>query len=177
MSIILAVLLTGCGAGTRTAASSGGYPRVTVIAAAGRARLPALTGRTLEGRPLALRSVATGAVLVINVWASWCSQCRDETPALTRLSSQLKSSGVRFVGLDEQDKAESARAFVRASSVSYPQLLDPDSRLLSQLTELPGDAIPSTLLVDRHGLMSARIIGPSTRAQLQQLIVRVQGEP
>ncbi len=66
---------------------------------------------------------------------------------------------MRFVGIDEQDGAAKARAFAARVGEQYPSLSDPSGRMLAQLTELPSSGIPSTLVIDRKGLIAGRVIG------------------
>ena len=89
---------------------------------------------------------------------------------LAGLDRQLAAQGVRFVGIDETDTTTSARQFVASAGVRYPQLLDSDGALLGQLPLLPQKGIPSTLILDRHRRMAARVIGPVTAVQIQTLV-------
>jgi peroxiredoxin len=138
-----------------------------------RQPLPAITGHTLSGRPISLRDLTGRGVLVINVWASWCETCRAESAALARLSRSLVARSVAFVGVDEQDTTSAARTFVASRGITYPHLVDPDGIALRKLLLLPSSGIPSTLLVDQHGMMAARVIGTTTAPQLQRLINEV----
>jgi thiol-disulfide isomerase/thioredoxin len=113
------------------------------------------------------------ATVVVNVWASWCVECRTEARGLTALSHALAGHGVRFVGIDEQDNQTRARAFVKATHASYPHLADPSGTLLAQLRLLPAAGIPSTLVIDRNGLMAGRIVGVAHEAVLRHMIDRI----
>lgn len=115
-----------------------------------------------------------GHVVVVNVWASWCVQCRAESPVLARLSRRLQPQ-VRFVGIDEQDVAAKALAFAAAAGTEYPHLLDPHGTLLARLPMLPGDAIPSTLIIDKQGRAAACVVGDVKQHQLLSAIRRTAG--
>jgi thiol-disulfide isomerase/thioredoxin len=157
--LAVAMVATACsGVHSGTAGSSGSAVGLTVFAAGGRTPLPDLSGTTLRGRRFALRALR-GHVVVLNVWASWCSECRSESPLLARLSRSDATSGARFVGIDEQDEAGAARAFAARAGVRYPSISDPDGQVLARLSELPQTGIPSTLVIDPRGAAVARIIG------------------
>jgi thiol-disulfide isomerase/thioredoxin len=141
-----------------------------------RRPLPQIAGTTLSGQPLSLRSLTGHGVVVVNVWASWCAPCRDESAVLATIAKSTASDAVRFVGIDEQDTPSVARKFVASTGTTYPQLTDPTGTNLNKLSLLPSMAIPSTLLVDKRGMMAARIVGPVTTAKLEKLIAQVASE-
>jgi hypothetical protein len=82
----------------------------------------------------------------------------------------LRTQGVRFLGLDEEDVTSRAKAYAAQLGEIYPTLVDHDGALLSRLTLLPPDGIPSTLVLDRSGRMAARVIGAVTRTELNQIV-------
>jgi thiol-disulfide isomerase/thioredoxin len=139
-----------------------------------RPSIPDLSGTTLDGAQLALGSLR-GEVVVLNVWASWCEPCRNESPLLARVSAATSSSGVRFVGIDEQDQAAAARAFSASAGTTYPHLLDADGALLRSLRLVPSSGIPSTLVLDRTGAVAVRVIGPVDAATFPTLVESVAG--
>lgn len=117
-----------------------------------------------------------GDVVVLNAWASWCEPCRDESPALGRISRKLAASGVSFVGLDEEDTQEKARAFAAKTAMSYPHLFDHNGDLLKSLRLLPTSGIPSTLVLDRNGKVAARVIGAVHESEFERLVRSVAAE-
>jgi thiol-disulfide isomerase/thioredoxin len=167
----LALALSACGMHPAPPAAHGSDPAVglTVFTASARSRLPTLSGPTLTGRSLSASAYAAGAPLVINVWASWCSPCRQEIPLLAR-AARL---GVRVLGIDERDSVDRARSFAADRHASYPSLSDPRGRLLGSLHPLPQTGIPSTLVVAPDGTVAARVIGPLTSATLRRALAAV----
>ena len=170
--LILALALTGCGNAKQVATKSyvAGNGTVTFIESKDRKTAPVLTGLTLDGENL---QVPHGGIVVVNVWASWCAPCRAEAPTLAALAN--KYQGVVFVGVLTRDSEVAARAFEKRFQIPYPTLVD-DSVLLGFRDTLSANAIPSTIVIDKHGLVAARISGQITVASLSDLIEKIHAE-
>jgi thiol-disulfide isomerase/thioredoxin len=153
------------------AAGSSALDRVglTVYVAGHRPAVPAVAGKTLQGHAYTSAQFV-GDVIVVNVWASWCGPCREESPTLASLSRSLASEQVHFVGLDEADTRSAAIDFATSDGIGYPSVFDQNSSLLARLKVLPIRGIPSTMVLDRTGHLAGRIIGPVNAAELVSLI-------
>ena len=125
---------------------------------------------TLDDQPWTSAKISD-KVIVYNVWGSWCAPCVSEAPALVRASRRLDNLAV-FVGLNTSDFDKAApRASVRAYEIPYVNLFDPQGALILRFSgELPPNAIPSTIVIDRQGRLAARIIGETTEATLVGLV-------
>jgi cytochrome c biogenesis protein CcmG/thiol:disulfide interchange protein DsbE len=113
--------------------------------------LPALTG----GGSGSLADYRGGWVLV-NVWASWCGPCREESPALESFSRRNRTR-VTVLGIDTRDLTEDGREFVAEHEISYPQLRDADG---DYARELGTTGVPESFLVDPAGNLVAHYPGP-----------------
>jgi thiol-disulfide isomerase/thioredoxin len=181
--LAVAAVLAGCSGDGRVRpaeeASAGfvqGSGVVTVVPVEDRQPAPEFVGPLLDGGEFDLAD-ARGEVVVLNVWGSWCAPCRAEAPALVAVAEDSADDGVRFVGVNTRDTDTAAQAFEEEFAVPYPSVVDPDGRLLLAFRDtLPPAAIPSTLVVDREGLMAARVIGPITQTSLADLVEQVAGE-
>jgi thiol-disulfide isomerase/thioredoxin len=188
--LALAVTLGGCSADTSSVAEQAkagdgkgyvaGDGSVQQLAAADRTTTVTLSGTTVEGTPWSTAADAEGKVVVVNVWGSWCGPCVDETPHLQQVWSSFSAAGkpVQFVGIDIKESPATAAAFLRANGVTYPSLSDSASGgqpMLALQGRAP--ATPSTLVLDRHGRVAARILGPATAATLTGVVDDVVAEP
>jgi thiol-disulfide isomerase/thioredoxin len=190
--VMSALLLAGCaGTNANPTGPDGGDSRY--VAGDGSSQLikdrkpgPQAKGTTLDGKPLSLADLTAGApgggaagkVVVVNFWASWCAPCRGEAPALQKLYEERKAKGVEFVGIDIKDYGkEAAMAFERTFKIGYPSIYDPDGQVTLAFRVIPPSAVPSTLILDRHGRVAARIIGSTTYSTLGPLIDQVVAEP
>lgn len=167
------LLLTGCSNGGLSQAEESfisGDGAITYIKKSDRLAAPKISGMTLLGTNYKFDG---GKVAVVNVWASWCSPCRAEEPALSALAK--KYTDVEFIGILTRDNPVNAEAFSRKRGIPYPTLID-DSILVGFRKSLPANAIPSTVVLDRSGNVAARISGAVTVASLTDLIEKVSAE-
>ena len=148
---------------------------VTMYAVGKRHAAPALTGQALDGGTLSLTGVGQGKVVVLNVWASWCGPCREESPMLARSAKTYAADNVAFVGIDEQDAEADGRAFALSTGMSYPNFVDRSGTLLRKLPMLP-QGIPSTIVLDKHHQIAARVIGPITAPTLATVVAKLVAE-
>jgi thiol-disulfide isomerase/thioredoxin len=163
---------TGPGAGDSRYVAGNGSSRV--IEPADRKPAPRARGTTLDGKPFDLATLR-GKVVVVNFWASWCAPCRGEAPALEQVYREHKAQGVEFVGVDIKDDPDPARAFVRKFKVGYPSIVDPDGQVTLAFRDVPPNAVPSTLILDRQGRIAASVIGATTYDRLTRLLGQVTG--
>ncbi len=149
----------------------------TLYSSGHRPAAPDISGTTITGKPLSLRSYR-GYTVVLNFWGSWCTPCREEAPALGTLAKQMYGRGVRFVGIDIRDEADSALAFMQTFGITYPSLNDPNDELaLAFRNTVPPSAIPTTLVIDKDGRIAARVVGGVSYSGLKALILAVSGKP
>lgn len=127
----------------------GGMPSVT---------LPCLGG----GRPVDVAGLR--GPMIVNFWASWCVDCRQEMPALA--SYARSQSAVKVVGIDYVDQQPGAAlALAQMAHVAYPLLADPDATLdhASPLPHIPG--LPLTAFLDASGRIVHLEAGAMTTEQ------------
>ncbi len=182
---VLGVALTLAGCGTTSGSTDdttryvAGDGSTVLLPAAERDSAPDVAGTTLDGAALDLASLR-GKVVVVNMWASWCSPCRGEAATLEKVYGETRADGVEFVGIVSggKDSIDNAKAFARRFDVSYPSMFDADNSLvLAFRGQLPPAAIPTTLVLDRQGRVAARALGAVDRSRLLGMIEPVLREP
>jgi cytochrome c biogenesis protein CcmG, thiol:disulfide interchange protein DsbE len=108
------------------------------------------TGETITLRQL------HGHPVVLNFWASWCAPCQLEHPTLAR-AAQHFAAQARFFGVVFEDTPENARAFARPLEPSFPQLVDPQSRMA---VDYGVSGVPETYFIDAEGIIRDKVVGP-----------------
>ena len=121
-------------------------------------------------------SAQRGHVVVVNFWYKACGPCNAEAKTLTAAAKQFEAKGVRFVGINTEDDAANAESFERMYGTPYPSVLDQQNqgaaRLAFQASGLPPSAIPTTVVLDRDGRMTARILGQVTDASTLRTLIQ-----
>lgn len=179
LRLLLAVLLlsavtSACGG---TSAGDKGYvdgQGIVTRLTAGERKVPGdVSGTTLTGEDLSLKEYA-GKVVVLNVWGSWCAECRQEARSLAGAARELQKDGVVFVGVNTKDSSpDQGLAFEKRYDVPYPSFYDPSGRILLAFhgTLIPS-AIPSTVVLDADGRVAASIQGKIPSQQTLVDLVR-----
>ncbi|MGH2972848.1 MAG: TlpA family protein disulfide reductase [Gaiellaceae bacterium] len=99
-----------------------------------------------------------GKAVVINFWASWCSPCKAEAPALEKLWREYRGKGVVFVGVDSNDASSDARRFLLAHGITYPVVSDENGLVAANQYDIAN--LPVTYFVNRQGrLVASHILG------------------
>ena len=146
-------------------AGLGKDPSVIASPLVGRAA-PNFTLPQLDGPPVTLAKLH-GQVVVINFWASWCTECEVEQAALDQAWQQFQDSGVVVIGVDFEDSTGAARGYVHAKDVTYPVVEDAGSKA-ALAYGLRG--VPETFVVNRSGRIVSHVIGPVSAAALSSEI-------
>jgi peroxiredoxin len=178
-----ALALTGCSGSSSSSDSANtnivkGTGLTTTVPVKDRTPAVDLTGKDLDGKPLALTSYR-GKVVVLNVWGSWCNPCRAEASGLESVFKAYQSQGVQFVGLDTRDaQITQAQLFVTGHKLTYPSFYDASGELLLKFPPgtLNPQAIPTTLILDRQGRVAVRALTALTSEQLTAILKPVLAE-
>ena len=112
-----------------------------------------------------------GEVSVINFWYAACAPCRVEAPDLQDVHEEFESDGVQFFGVNTRDTQATAEAFERNFGITYPSMEDRSGQVVMAMTDyVHPSAVPTTLVLDRQGRVSARVVGIIEAGTLRALI-------
>jgi thiol-disulfide isomerase/thioredoxin len=111
----------------------------------------------------------SGLPVVINQWASWCTNCRAEFPFF-QTAGHVYARRVAFVGLDSMDSRANAAAFLRQFPVDYPSVFDPSAAQAQSLGG--GQGWPTTIYLNaEHKITFVHVGAYPTLTSLEQDIL------
>lgn len=134
--------------------------RVSAGTAAPSFRLTSLDGTVVASQDLA------GKVLLLNFWATWCGPCKEEMPALARLSRQLDPDRALLLTITTDLQRDGIAHFLSGLNVQLPVLFDEDQDV-SRAFMVRG--LPTTVVIDNAGAVVARAVGPRAWDSAQAL--------
>ncbi|CAN5440432.1 hypothetical protein BH10ACT2_BH10ACT2_21190 [soil metagenome] len=112
-----------------------------------------------------------GTPVIVNIWASWCSPCRTETPLLERTWAAHRGE-VMIIGVASKDVASRSRAFMDEFGVSFPNIFDSSGDIRARLG-LRG--FPTTYVFGADGELRTTIVGGLTEQRLAAVLEDLRG--
>jgi cytochrome c biogenesis protein CcmG/thiol:disulfide interchange protein DsbE len=151
--LVLGVMLAACGSSAGSGSVGSGFT---------------LAGTTLDGQAFDL-SAYKGKPVVINYWATWCGYCVQEMPELVAFTAAHPE--VQVIGVNVQDDAAAARQFVAQQGLTFPQVSDPQGKLLQTIGS---QGIPTTLFLDAGLVVREKIVGATDRTGFEAGLKKAQ---
>jgi thiol-disulfide isomerase/thioredoxin len=147
---------------------------VTEFALGSRPQAADWSGVTESGEALSSTQLK-GVITVMNFWYAGCAPCRIEMPELIELQTEFLPEGVQFIGVNVRDSAETSLAFARRIGMNFPSVMDAKtgSVVLGFTGVVTPQAVPTTLVIDAEGNVSARVLGRIDKGILTTLVKTV----
>jgi len=115
-------------------------------------------------------------VVVLNFWGSWCAPCRVETPEFSKVYERVRGQGVQFLGVAVRDSEQGAQAFYTNRKIAFRSLFDPAGKVALAFRAIPPSAIPSTVILDKHGRVADVHVGTMLSGDLQPVLAALVAE-
>jgi thiol-disulfide isomerase/thioredoxin len=131
--------------------------------------VPTTTLPTLEGEGTGSLADYRGQWVLVNVWASWCPPCLDESPTLERFYRAHRGPRFAILGIDSNDLTDDGLSFVGKYGITYPQLRDGSGDF--SRNELGTTGVPESFLVAPDGKLVLHRLGRVTDDYLDSNVV------
>lgn len=138
----------------------------TVIPAKVEFTAPDLSLFDIQGNPVALADYR-GKVVLVNNWATWCPPCKAEMPILQAYYEAHQAQDFILIAIDAGDAVSQVLEYVRTYQLSFPVWLDPQ---MEALRAFRNDALPSSYVIDRQGVVRLAWTGAVDRETLEKFV-------
>src|ERR1700682_1511573 len=135
--------------------------------------LPEYRAKTLSGTRVELGGRG-GPLTLVNVWATWCTSCREEMQDLAAIYHEYAPRGLRVVAVSVDAGSETlVRRFVQRESLPYPVVHDQAGTIQKQYHVV---GVPTSYLVDADGRLLWQQVGgihgnlPKVRVELEKAL-------
>lgn len=122
---------------------------------------PVFEASTLKGKAFTIGELK-GKAVVIDVWATWCVPCEEQSDFFERLAIKYNNKGIQFVALSVDQKKESWLIRAKAKSQVVMQLHA--NNLSKFASDYNMETIPRFVLIDKDGnFVEAKMPYPSEK--------------
>jgi thiol-disulfide isomerase/thioredoxin len=121
-----------------------------------------------------------GKVLLVNVWATWCTPCREEFPDLVRLARFYKNKDVIIIAIsaDYPDEIETKIfPFLKTLNINFPvyvQDFPGQEDFINRMNKKWNGALPATFVYDKTGRQQAFFLGKRDFESLKKEIEKIR---
>jgi peroxiredoxin len=132
---------------------------------------PQVTFVTIQGEKVELAALR-GKVVLVNFWATDCTVCLKEMPAMVETYRNYQPRGLDavFVAMP-YDRPDHVLAYARRNALPFKVALDVQGEIVRAFGGVK--FTPTTFLVDKHGIIVERILGEPDFSRLHALIERL----
>ena len=110
-----------------------------------------------SGDSVSFRQKYGGQVTLVNIWATWCTPCRAEMPAMQRLYDALKDKGFRIAAVSiDEGSLKDVTEFTTSLGLTFDILHDKSGKIE---TIFQTTGYPESFLIDKNGVIVRKQIG------------------
>ncbi len=117
------------------------------------------------------KATSLGAPYLLNVWATWCVNCRYEHPVLMQIANDGR---IPIVGLNYKDERPAALQWLTDYGDPYRDIAYDESGRVSIDFGVYG--APETFLIDSQGNVRHKVIGPISVELWQETLIPMLAE-
>jgi len=131
-----------------------------------RQPMPRFQVKTLTGETLT-RETLKGKVVLVQHWATWCSYCRKDEPAVEQIIKDHAKDGLIVLALNAAESRATVEQYLKDHPRTAKVVLTPDTNL-APLFE--GAGVPAYILIDRDSNIAAMQPGSGGIMALREML-------
>jgi thiol-disulfide isomerase/thioredoxin len=116
---------------------------------------PGFSVTDMDGEAYTLASTR-GKWVFLHFWASWCGPCKEEMPAIQRMSELFDNDKFEIVLINTAEDEDTIFSFLAEIGMDMNSLMDTDG-LVTEKYKPRG--LPTTILIDPQGKVQYQAIG------------------
>ena len=132
---------------------------------------PDFTADTFDGHKLTLSGLKGHPVLV-NFFASWCTQCAHELPFMEQSYERHQTAGFIIVGVNSLENGDGV-GFYHRFGLTFPAVYDPGNPGKIALAYNVTSSLPVSVFLDKSGRVDLIQLGALTPDLLEQEIQKL----
>jgi len=103
-------------------------------------------------------STLRGKVVLVDFWGTYCEPCKKSFPKLQDLHTKYSASGLRIVGIseDEPDEKDAIRGFANTYGAKFAVGWDEDKSIARSYKP---ETMPTSFLIDKSGVVRYAHVG------------------
>lgn len=156
-------LLKALGAFAVVAVGAFGYVALSATKPA-----PDVMFSSITGEQVSLQSLR-GKVVMVNFWATSCTTCIKEMPAMVQTYNKYKDKGLDFVAVAmSYDPPNYVLNYAQTRNLPFKVALDVQGQVAKSFDDVK--LTPTTYVIDKEGKIIKRYVGEPDFAALHQLL-------
>ena len=112
-------------------------------------------------------ALPTPRLVLIDLFATWCPPCQQETPVLRSLAEAYRDRGLQVIGISVGELPLTVAAYAERYELGYLLLVDVNSELFRAAG---AGGIPTKLILDADGRVLRVVTGPLTNETATALV-------
>jgi len=129
---------------------------------------PDVTFTSITGDKVSMQSLR-GKVVMVNFWATSCTTCIKEMPAMVQTYNKYKDKGLDFVAVAmSYDPPNYVLNYAQTRNLPFKVALDTQGDVAKSFDDVK--LTPTTYVIDKQGRIIKRYVGEPDFAALHQLL-------
>ena len=121
-------------------------------------------------------SALKGKAVLVNFFASWCTECRAEMPAIQAVYRAKHDAGFEVIGVDTWDSGD-GKAFYHQVGATFPAVFDPQRGqqpgAIARAFGIDTPSLPISIFIDREGRVHQVFPGGIDAAIINQQLAQL----